>query len=283
MKRDGTELRKKNERTKPQPQGCRSDETNPTSFLTEGSLQSDLKVAIQYSSNLLSALRSSPPPDVASILGVSDPESVTAAEELLELTLLQLQKTSEAVGFASEHIEGWGRCAGPYLPYRLATDGGMCTDLAFALTWCFGCLAAVAVGGMAVVTLRASWRDVLDFVEPGDRLDKNYSGGRGERMGMFDSEGAWSVEEEEEEEEDYYRDDEEEGRGGEQQQQQQVQTHQHNRQHHHQGGFRHRQEILTTINGSAPLQHMPPISPPPFREDFERGHSLVSEPGMPDL
>ena len=102
-------------------------------------------------------------------------------------------------------------------------------------------------------------------------------------MGMFDSEGAWSVEEEEEEEEDYYRDDEEEGRGGEQQQQQQVQTHQHNRQHHHQGGFRHRQEILTTINGSAPLQHMPPISPPPFREDFERGHSLVSEPGMPDL
>ena len=98
----------------------------------------------------------------------------------------------------------------------------MYTDLAFALTWCFGCLSTVVVGGMAAVTLRASWRDVLDFVEPGDRLDKNYSGGRGERMGMFDSEGAWSVEEEEEEEEErvYYRDNKEEGRGGEQQQQQ---------------------------------------------------------------
>ena len=52
--------------------------------------------------------------------------------------------------------------------YSDITYNGVCDAGAQALTWIFSCLGAVAISGMSIITLRSSWRDVQDFVDPSD-------------------------------------------------------------------------------------------------------------------
>ena len=59
-------------------------------------------------------------------------------------------------------------CPSMNAAYSDITYNGVCDAGAQALTWIFSCLGAVAISGMSIITLRSSWRDVEDFVDPSD-------------------------------------------------------------------------------------------------------------------
>jgi len=63
-------------------------------------------------------------------------------------------------------------CPSMNAAYSDVTYNGVCDAGARALTWIFICLGAVVVSGMSVITLRVSWRDVQDFIDPCDDHDK---------------------------------------------------------------------------------------------------------------
>ena len=52
--------------------------------------------------------------------------------------------------------------------YADVTYSGVCDAGSRALTWMLACLAAVVLSGLSIVTLRSSWRDVIDFVDPAE-------------------------------------------------------------------------------------------------------------------
>ena len=63
-------------------------------------------------------------------------------------------------------------CPSMNAAYSDITYNGVCDAGARALAWIFSCLGAVAISGMSIITLRSSWRDVQDFVDPSDADQK---------------------------------------------------------------------------------------------------------------
>ena len=61
--------------------------------------------------------------------------------------------------------------------YADVAYSGVCDAGSRALTWMLACLGAVVISGLAIVTLRSSWRDVIDYVDPTEAQPKGI--GRG--------------------------------------------------------------------------------------------------------
>jgi len=106
------------------------------------------------------------PADISDAIGITVDEytSVLGTAADMNSSLASLEASTGEIDDALD-------CSELNREYTDVAHDRICTAGARAITWTFACLGVVAISGMSIITLRASWRDIVDFVEPTE-LDK---------------------------------------------------------------------------------------------------------------
>ena len=140
-------------------QGCKGDDGLSDMHL----LSSKIDSASVARKDFLQEVNSHDANAFSEALGISPEELSTILGEIssLDESLANLDaKTSNTTAVLD--------CPSMNVAYSDIAYSGVCDAGAQALTWIFSCLGAVAISGMSIITLRSSWRDVQDFVDPSD-------------------------------------------------------------------------------------------------------------------
>ena len=120
------------------------------------------------------------PPDLLTVLG-----KISDLDESLSALVSQTANATEALD-----------CPALNGAYADVAYSGVCGAGSRALAWMLACLGAVVLSGLAIVTLRSSWRDVVDYVDPAEAQLKGVGrGGYDDDNSIYD-EGVEVLEEE---------------------------------------------------------------------------------------